>query len=137
MTGMSSYDIPALIALAFGALYGLACLASPQFAATSVRLQADPARPGGYAEFRATFGGTLAGLHLMAIAILVLWPGPVAIAAAAVMAAGWLGAALGRSTALLLDRAHGVNPSLNAKLVLLEILVGLALLVPLLHLRAN
>jgi len=134
---MSPIDIPALIALAFGAAYGLACLASPQFAATSVRLQADPARPGGYAEFRATFGGTLAGLHLMAIAIFLLWPGAVAAAAASVMAAGWLGAAIGRSAALLLDRDRAVNPSLNWKLVGLEILVGLALLTPLLHLQAS
>lgn len=134
---MTVLDLLAIAALAFGALYGLACLANPQWAATSVRLQADPDRPGGFAEFRATFGGTLAGLHLMALAIVFLFPASVAMAALAVMAAGWFGAALGRSASLVLDRDKAVNPSLNWKLVGLEIIVGLALIVPVVHSQAN
>jgi len=130
---MTPFDYLAIIALAFGALYGLACLASPQFAATSVRLQADPDRPGGFAEFRATFGGTLAGLHLTAIAIALLAADPNAVAATTIMAAGWFGAAIGRSAALFLDTDHAVNPSLNWKLVGLEVMVGLALIIPLVH----
>lgn len=133
---MTPLDILAILALAFGALYGLACLANPQFAATSVRLQADPNRPGGFTEFRATFGGTLAGLHLMTIAIVLLFSGPVALAAITVMAAGWFGAAFGRSASILLDQEKSVNPSLNWKLVALEIVVGLALILPLVQSQA-
>ncbi|MEM7766301.1 MAG: hypothetical protein AAF253_02305 [Pseudomonadota bacterium] len=134
---MTLFDYIAIAALAFGAFYGLACLANPRFAATSVRLQADPDRPGGFAEFRATFGGTLAGLHLSAIVIAVLFAGPVALAVMTVLAAGWFGAAIGRTAAIILDREMGVNPSLNWKLVGLEIIVGLALVIPLVHSQAN
>ena len=69
---MSIPVIVAAIALGLGALYGLACMISPTFASNSVRLKADPENPGGYAEFRATFGGVFFMLHITALVLLPL-----------------------------------------------------------------
>ena len=45
--------------LAFGAFAGLIALFRPAAIANTLRLQANPNKPGGYAEFRATFGLSL------------------------------------------------------------------------------
>ena len=67
----------ALVSLGFCALLGLGSLISPAWAARTVRLVADPdpSKPGGYSEFRATYGGLLFMLHMMAI-VIVLYTGP-------------------------------------------------------------
>ncbi len=129
---MTLVTIISAIALGFGALFGLACFISPEYASRSVRLKADPERHGGYAEFRATFGGVFAGLHLAALAFLLASPtgGP---AAAAAIAAGWAGAAIGRITAIVLDTAKVKNTSMNWKLIPLEVVMTLAIAAPLLQ----
>ena len=120
------------LALSLGAIYGLACLVSPEFAARSVRLQADPERPGGYSEFRATFGGVFLGLHLAALAF-ILMPQKGGAVAAGVLAAGWIGAAIGRLAALFLDAEKVRNTSVNWKLVPFEMIMALAIAAPLLQ----
>lgn len=129
---MTILTIVSLIGLSLGAIYGLACLANPGFAASSVRLQANPDQPGGYAEFRATFGGVFLGLHLAAIAFLISSVSAAPVAAG-VIAAGWFGAAIGRALALTMDGEQVANTSLNAKLIVLEVVMALAIASPLLQ----
>ncbi|MBS0384976.1 MAG: hypothetical protein JSS00_06470, partial [Proteobacteria bacterium] len=50
------------LALGFGALLGARGLIDPRWAQRLVRLQPDE-RGGGFAEFRATYGGLFFGLH--------------------------------------------------------------------------
>ena len=68
-------DIIAIIALGFCAALGLGSLLFPSWAAGVVRLVADPdpAKPGGFSEFRATYGGLLLLIHL-SVLIMMLQP---------------------------------------------------------------
>jgi hypothetical protein len=129
-------EIIAGIGLAFGALLGLASLLNPAWAAGVVRLVADPApaRPGGFSEFRATYGGLLLLSHTAAL-FLMFASGHIHGAYIALpFALGWLGAALGRTLSLMLDgeelRAAGMNPIWIAS----ELALGLAIGAPMLHL---
>ena len=67
--------ILALIGLGLGAITGLRALLQPHWIANVLKLQADPTRPGGFAEFRASFGGLVPSYapfwHLRR---LVAWP---------------------------------------------------------------
>lgn len=130
---MTGFEIVSVVALGLGALYGLACLINPRFAAASVRLQADPDRPGGYAEFRATLGGVFFGLHAAAIGGLVGVFGASTTFGALVVAMGWGGAAVGRLLAILLDRDQAINPAYNLRLIGLELVFALAIAAPVLH----
>ncbi|MEX1249835.1 MAG: hypothetical protein WEA77_01385, partial [Hyphomonas sp.] len=67
-------EILALIGLGLGALMGLGALFVPNWAAGVVRLQPDPERPGGYSEFRATYGGLLLLLHMTAFVLVLHAP---------------------------------------------------------------
>lgn len=124
----------AAVGLGLGLLYSLACLVSPAFASESVRLQPDPDRPGGYAEFRATFGGVFGGLHLFALIALYTAPAMAAAYAAGVVACGWAGAMIGRLAAVSLDGDKVRNTQLNLKLALFEFVMALAIGAPLLQL---
>lgn len=104
---MSVVEILALVAALFGAALGAWALVNPEYGSNLTRLKADPDRPGGYAEFRATLGGMMLMLHLAYIAAALTGFG--AIGAAAVLSAGWGGAALGRIVSLLLDANQGVR----------------------------
>ncbi|HAQ34368.1 MAG: hypothetical protein CMF74_09350 [Maricaulis sp.] len=104
---MSVFEIAAIIAAVFGSGLGLYALIKPEFGSDLTRLKADPARPGGYAEFRATLGGMMLMLHIAYIAAAVTGFG--AVGAAAVLSAGWGGAALGRIVSVLLDADKGVR----------------------------
>ena len=54
------------LALLGGAGMGAYALVNPRWAAWLVRLQPDPARPGGAGEFRATYGGLFFAVHALA-----------------------------------------------------------------------
>ncbi len=98
-------------AAAIGALLGLISLLWPHKAARIVRLCPDPASKGGFAEFRATYGGLLLFAHLaVLLAIFMREQAGMAsvIGASFAVGAGWLGAALGRAIAMLAD--HGAAP---------------------------
>jgi hypothetical protein len=99
-----------VLALAFGVCLGARGLLDPRWAARLVRLQADE-QGGGFAEFRATYGGVFLGLHAAALMLTAYWlmggapaAGAVAAGASAVLAAGWGGAAFGRLVSIWRDK---------------------------------
>ncbi len=100
------------LALVFGACLGVRGLFTPRWAQKFVRLQPDE-QGGGFAEFRATYGGMILGLHLAALFFAVSWIiyggaliGVLATGACAVTAAAWGGTAFGRSLSMLRDGAY-------------------------------
>jgi len=99
------------LALAVGAALGARGLLDPKWAARFVRLQADE-QGGGFAEFRATYGGVFLGLHAVALLMTLKYLtggaaviGVAATGAAAALGAGWAGAAFGRVIAIWRDGA--------------------------------
>ncbi|HVY84950.1 MAG TPA: hypothetical protein VG943_07445 [Caulobacterales bacterium] len=122
------------LALSFGACLGARGLIDPKWAARLVRLKADEAAPGGFAEFRATYGGVFLGLHGFALLITLHWIlfgqeviGALATGAAATLSAGWLGAAFGRVVSMWRD---GTRTQFNLVSAGVEALIGLMLGAP-------
>lgn len=127
-------DLIAIIALGFCAALGLGALFAPKWAAGIVRLVADPdpEKPGGFSEFRATYGGLLLLIHLTVLIILLqkelglqykvfaLFP----------VAMGWIGAGLGRLLSLLLDGTENRENGLIPVWIPLELALGFAILAP-------
>jgi len=126
-------EILALIGLGLGALMGLGALFVPNWAAGVVRLQPDPERPGGYSEFRATYGGLLLLLHMTAFVLVLHAPAAMGLAAALPIAAGWFGAAMGRTFSMLLDRGKGGEAKIIPIWMATEIALGLAIAAPILQ----
>jgi hypothetical protein len=100
------------LALGLGALLGLRGLLDPGWAQKLVRLKPDE-QGGGFAEFRATFGGLFLGVHSVALCFALIWivfggalVGVMAAGAAAAIAAAWAGAAFGRTVSMLRDGAY-------------------------------
>lgn len=127
-------DLIAIVALGFCAALGFGALFAPKWAAGIVRLVADPdpAKPGGFSEFRATYGGLLLVIHLTVLIILLQDQLAVTYKVFALfpVAMGWIGAGLGRMLSLLLDskdnRGHGLIPVW----IPLELALGFAILAP-------
>jgi hypothetical protein len=99
------------LALMFGAALGARALIDPRWAAKFVRLKEDE-QGGGFAEFRATYGGVFLFLHLIALLFtaIYLWGGEYvigvcAVGATAAISAGWAGSALGRVLSMWRDHA--------------------------------
>ena len=115
--------------LASGAAMGLGALISPRWASGVVRLveDPDPARPGGYSEFRATYGGLFLMAHLSALLIAIYLPAIYAGFAALPLALGWIGAGIGRSLSLLVDKDKNRARGLIPVWIPLEIILGLAI----------
>lgn len=135
-------EIISLFALGLCALLGLGSLFAPKWAAGVVRLVADPDpdKPGGFSEFRATYGGLLLLLHLTAMIILyqlgrmsgtsetmlllmkmfVLLP----------IAAGWIGAGIGRTMSLILDQEENRASGMIPVWIPMELALGLAIIAP-------
>lgn len=97
------------IALLFGAALGARALIDPHWAARLVRLKPDEQR-GGFAEFRATYGGVFALSHVVALVLSLKWLlggeflfGLYAAAASAPLAAAWAGACGGRMLSMWRD----------------------------------
>jgi hypothetical protein len=126
-------EVIGLLGLGLGAAMGLGALFAPDWAAGVVRLKPDPDKPGGYSEFRATYGGLLALVHLTAFLLLLQAPSAMGLAAALPVAAGWLGAALGRTVSLLLDRGKGGEAKIIPIWMGTEIALGLAIAAPILQ----
>ncbi|HPF22987.1 MAG TPA: hypothetical protein PK417_05885 [Hyphomonas sp.] len=122
-------QIISCVALGAGAAMGLGALLSPRWASGVVRLVADPnpSRPGGYSEFRATYGGLFLMTHLAALLIAVRLPAIYAAFAAMPLALGWIGAGLGRLVSLLADRTGNRAAGLIPVWIPLEIFLGLAI----------
>lgn len=120
------------LALVFGAYLGARGLLDPNWAAKLVRLKEDE-QGGGFAEFRATYGGVFLGLHIAALYLTygylrggALLAGVMASGAAFALAVGWAGAAFGRVVSIWRD--PGANTKFNRLSVAVEatmaVLVG-------------
>ena len=127
-------DLIAIIALGFCAALGLGSLLAPKWAAGVVRLVADPdpEKPGGFSEFRATYGGLLLLIHLTVLIILL--QGELALQykvfALFPVAMGWIGAGLGRLLSLVLDGKENRENGLIPVWIPLELALGFAILSP-------
>lgn len=126
-------EIIALAGLGIGALLGLGALFAPDWAAGVVRLKADPDKPGGYSEFRATYGGLLLLTHLTSFILVLHAPPSISIVAALPMGMGWFGAAIGRTLSMVLDRDKGGDAKIIPIWMGTEIALGLAILAPILQ----
>lgn len=126
-------DSIAILALGFCAALGFGAMFFPSWAAGVVRLVEDPNpdKPGGFSEFRATYGGLLLLIHL---SVLIIMLQPLALTykifALFPVSMGWIGAGLGRLLSLLLDgeknRANGLIPVW----IPMELALGFAILAP-------
>ena len=121
------------LALAFGVGLGARALYDPKWAARFVRLKADE-QGGGFAEFRATYGGVFLATHLVALMMTLLYVsagefvvGVAATGAAAALGAGWAGASGGRVLAMLLD---GADTQFNRLSAAVEAAIALAIAAP-------
>lgn len=135
-------EILSIITLGLGALMGLGAMFSPSWASGVVRLVADPNpdKPGGYAEFRATYGGLFLFSHLMTLALLLTFSkldtdaAPImGLVAVMPLAAGWVGAGIGRLFSLIMDRSNNRANGMNPTWIAFEIVFGLAIAAPFLQ----
>lgn len=132
-------EIISFAALGFCALIGFGALISPKWAAGVVRLQADPdpLKPGGYSEFRATYGGLLLLLHAMAIYMVSFSKNPeIDVLILAPLAAAWIGAGIGRTVSLFMDREENREAGLIPVWIPMEFALGLAIFAPFLQLMS-
>lgn len=132
-------EIISVIALLFGAVLGLTALFSPLWASRVVRLveDPDPLRPGGFSEFRATFGGLFLFSHLMTT-VMVLHLGPrtdplLTTLIVLPLAAGWIGAGFGRLVSLIMDKRQNREPGMIPVWIPMEVATGLAIGAPFLQ----
>jgi hypothetical protein len=132
-------EIISLLALGFGAILGVTALISPSWASGVVRLVEDPnpEKPGGYSEFRATFGGFFMLSHMTTAALLLTVSASdvnlLSILVVLPLAAAWIGASFGRTLSLLLDNGKNRSNGMIPVWIPMEFLVGLAIAGPLLQ----
>lgn len=133
-------DLISLIALGFCAALGFGALLAPKWAAGVVRLVADPDpdKPGGFSEFRATYGGLLLLIHLTVMIVLLQAQLDVTYKVFALfpVAMGWIGAGLGRLLSLMLDKQENRANGLIPVWIPMELALGLAILAPVFGLQA-
>lgn len=98
------------LALMFGAVLGARGLLDPKWASKLVRLKADD-QGGGFAEFRATYGGLIFFTHAVALYFTGKYildgstiVGMFAAGAGAALSAAWFGAGFGRCLSMLRDK---------------------------------
>ena len=136
----SILEIIAIVALGFCAALGFGSLFAPKWAAGVVRLVADPDpdKPGGFSEFRATYGGLLLLLHLSVLIILLQEQLELTYKVFALfpVAMAWIGAGLGRTVSLLMDKEENRANGLIPVWIPLELALGLAILAPAFGLQA-
>ena len=129
------WAIAALAAL-IGALMGLMSFVVPRWGAGVVRLAPDPRWKGGFAEFRASYGGALALAHgavLLTIAMSFQAGAGAVMGASLAVALYWFGMAVGRLVSMAADDDTATR--YNAAGVAFELIMALALGAPfLMHL---
>jgi hypothetical protein len=123
-----------MAALAFGAFLGARALFDPHWGARLVRLKADDERLGGFAEFRATYGGLFAASHGLAFLLSAHWvlsgafvTGAYAAGAALVLGAAWVGTGAGRALSMARDNTA---TSFNKLSLAVEVATGLLIASP-------
>lgn len=114
--------------LSFGVFAGFIALFRPHAIANTLRLQANPEKPGGFAEFRATFGGVFFMVHLTAIVLVLNLGQPISTFVVLPIAMAWYGAALARYTSMLADKKENGEGGINRYWVILELFVGTLIL---------
>ena len=125
--------IPAGVAALAGAGMGLMSLIVPRLAQSVVRLAPDPRWKGGWAEFRASYGGALVCLHGAVLLTLAM---SFQAGAGAVMGASfaaslyWLGMAIGRMVSMIAEPDKDTRTSYNAIGVGFELIMAAALGAP-------
>lgn len=125
---MSISVILALIAALLGAAMGLLGLINPEWSRKTVRLAPDSEKPGGYSEFRASFGGLF--LFFNGAVVLTIIGGNGIIGASFAAAMTWIGMGFGRVISMIFDGGRGVRTGYNVFAVAFEWALGLMLLAP-------
>lgn len=123
----------AAAAAVIGACMGLLSLIVPQWGASVVRLVPDPLRKGGFAEFRASYGGALVLAHgavLLTLAMSAQAGTGAVMGASFALALYWGGMAIGRAASMVLDRHKETATGYNAGAIGFETLMALALAAP-------
>lgn len=132
-------EVISLVVLGAYAVLGAMTVLSPAWMARIVRLveDPDPERPGGFSEFRATFGGLFMFSHMMTAALLLTVSQSevnlLSVLVVLPLAAGWIGAAFGRTLSLLLDKDKNRGSGMIPVWIPMEFLSGLAIAAPILH----
>jgi hypothetical protein len=132
-------EIISLLALGFGGVLGMTALISPDWASGIVRLveTQDPDKPGGYSEFRATFGGLFMLSHMMTAALLLTVSQSevnlLSVLVVLPLAAGWVGASFGRTVSLVLDKQKNRSNGMIPVWIPMEFVTGLAIAAPILQ----
>lgn len=133
MPDMSLSWMLAGLAAAIGAIMGLMSLAMPRWGANVVRLAPHPDMAGGWAEFRASYGGALVLAHGAVLLTLMM---SAQAGAGAVMGASfavglyWLGMAIGRAISMVVDADQNTRTRYNAAAIVFEAVMGVALCAP-------
>lgn len=125
--------IVAGVASLLGAVMGLLSLINPRWGASVVRLAPDPRWKGGWAEFRASYGGALVFLHgavLLTLAMSYQAGGGAVLGASFAAATYWLGMAIGRFISIFADREKETATGYNISAVGFELLLAAALGAP-------
>ncbi len=122
-------NLLASLALVFGAWMGARSLIQPEWGSKVVGLSVTPGKPEGKSEFRGTLGGMFLLGHL--VTLIGLWRFDAMVAPLIVipLAAGWFGAAFGRTVSIFLD--DGTRTRLNWIWVALELGMAIAIAAPL------
>ncbi|KAA5804800.1 hypothetical protein F1654_02025 [Alkalicaulis satelles] len=127
-----SWMIAALAAL-IGTGMGILSLAVPRWGASVVRLAPDPRWKGGYAEFRASYGGAIALAHgavLLTLAMSAQAGSGAVMGASFAVGLYWGGMAIGRAMSMVMDRQHETVTGYNAGAIVFEAAMALALAAP-------
>lgn len=127
--------------LSIGFVLGTLGFFFPKLTSHMTDLQANPARKGGFAEFRAVYGGLYVVSHGVALLFMSSWAlgwgyigkAPLdwtSMGAVAICGSMWFGTALGRLLSMLLDKT---DTGLNQLAVAVDILIGVAIIYPWVH----
>ena len=125
--------IVAMIAALIGSGMGLMSFCVPRWGANVVRLAPDPRFKGGWAEFRASYGGAILLPHaavLLTMAMSFQAGTGAVIGASFIAATYWLGMAIGRVISMVFDLEEDTVTRYNALGVGFEVVMGFALALP-------